>query len=759
VVLTLDRQYFCVFIIKLFISSPHQMASRKRKFLDEIGDRQRRRRVGVKEMDFLNSSSSSSLEMDKPRLSIGSGNLISPKISTGTGLTSQAIIESELFDAEAGPSCAPQTLSAQLSLSSKSVLSESDHSDAFQLLPDSPLTTLEHHGLLPVTDPCTDVVDKCDDNFTCQGSCSHKLVEGLSKWVKGEKGITSDSLTRLLSILKTDFPSLPSNGKSLRRGLTKPNITQWENFGDYAHFDDWVLCCSKTVNGHEELSFQALNLSVNIDGIPLYVNSKLYSAYPILVRFLEIPNKIICAGIFCTDSTHKKLPAPDIFLEPFLNDCITLRGGIDSKYGKIPVNIGPFICDAPMRCYLKQIVGHGAYNSCERCVQKGEYHGGHVALLEVNKAMRTDESFNEQADHHHHIPNKNSPLVTKLSFNMVSGFVIDYMHCVCIGTMKRLLTRWKRSRANEKKCHLSVNQKTQFETNLLSLAQHIPSDFPRKFQGGLHHLSHWKASEMRLMMVYVGFVLLAEKDMFHSSVHYNFLLFAVAMRFLLFDGMLDNMFIVSELLEDFLKTSIEIYGKGFVSYNIHSMIHLPEDYTRYGNLNTISAFPFESYLGTNVKGSVRSGYKPLHQIVEHITNKNEEVTNCKPTEFKLQLKQLIMKDKAASYFKQIVLNEICIRAGKVGDADNTIRLQDGSIVVVKSIRSDRSKVTLVVQKFVVQEPFFTSPLNSTAVGVYKVSKLDKEVQCSVDDYNGKVMLLPVKDGYTGILLLHSVQKF
>jgi hypothetical protein len=69
------------------------MASRKRKFLDEIGDRQRRRRVGVKEMDFLNSSSSS-LEMDKPRLSIGSGNLISPKISTGTGLTSQAIIES-----------------------------------------------------------------------------------------------------------------------------------------------------------------------------------------------------------------------------------------------------------------------------------------------------------------------------------------------------------------------------------------------------------------------------------------------------------------------------------------------------------------------------------------------------------------------------------------------------------------------------------------------------------------------------------------
>lgn len=121
------------------------------------------------------------------------------------------------------------------------------------------------------------------------------------------------------------------------------------------------------------------------------------------------------------------------------------------------------------------------------------------------------------------------------------------------------------------------------------------------------------------------------------------------MRFLLFDGMRDNMGLVSELLEDFLKTSSEIYGKSFVSYNIHSMIHLLEDYTLYGNLNTISAFPFESYSGSNVKGSVRSGYKPLHQIVEHITNKNEEVLNCKPTKFKL--KQLIMQDHAASHFK------------------------------------------------------------------------------------------------------------
>lgn len=721
------------------------MASSKRKFFEEIGERQKRRRVGYKER-LSDSSSNSSMKLEEESFSNGSFIRNAPPIETVPESPSEVVFPTVSSDPEAGPSHF-----SSLSCLSKSV---SEDSDAFQILDYSPPSSLEHPASSPATELCTVTVNDCDA-LVCQGSCSQKIVEGLSKWAKGEKELTNDSLTRLLSILKVDFPSLPSTAKSIRTSKVKPAIELWEDFGDYAHFD-WVGCCSKAIDSLEQFSFQTLNLSINIDGIPLYVNSKLYSAYPILVRFLEIPNKIICAGIFCTNSTHKKLPPPDVFLERFLSDCAVLRDGIETKYGKIPVKIGPFICDAPMRSYLKQIVGHGAYNSCERCVQKGEYHGGHVALVEVDKPMRTDGSFKEHSDHHHHIPNKESPLVTKLDFNMVSGFVLDYMHCTCIGTMKRLLTRWKRSKPNEKKCHLSVDQKTKFDETLLSLAKHIPSDFPRKFQGGLHHLSHWKASEMRLMMVYVGMVLLADKSLFSSTIQYNFLLFAVAMRLLLFDGMQDNMIIVSELLEDFLKTSSEIYGKSFVSYNIHSMIHLPDDYKRYGNLNRISAFPFESYLGTNVKGSVRAGYKPLNQIVQHLTNKNEEIMTCKQN--KLKVKQLIrQKNKSTYFYKKIVFNELCIKAGEVGDADNTIRLKDNSIVVVKSILSAHNKITLVVQKFLVQEPFFTLPLNSTSVGVYKVSKLSRKEICSPGDFNGKMMLLPFKDGFVATLLLHSVQ--
>lgn len=134
--------------------------------------------------------------------------------------------------------------------------------------------------------------------------------------------------------------------------------------------------------------------------------------------------------------------------------------------------------------------------------------------------MRTDDSFKEQTHQHHHIPNKESPLVTNLTFNMVSGYVIDYMHCVCICTIKRMLTRWRRSKANENKCHLGTNQDT-IRNCFGNLSWTYSLWFSKKIQGGLLHFSHWNACEMRLMMVYVG-IDYWPKNVFSYDVQYFF---------------------------------------------------------------------------------------------------------------------------------------------------------------------------------------------------------------------------------------------
>lgn len=82
------------------------------------------------------------------------------------------IIESGFCEAEAGPSDSSQILSPPLSPSSKSVLSDTDQSDASHVQPNSSLTTLKHLEVFPVTGLCTGVVDECDVT-TCRGSCSH----------------------------------------------------------------------------------------------------------------------------------------------------------------------------------------------------------------------------------------------------------------------------------------------------------------------------------------------------------------------------------------------------------------------------------------------------------------------------------------------------------------------------------------------------------------------------------------------------------
>jgi len=93
------------------------------------------------------------------------------------------------------------------------------------------------------------------------------------------------------------------------------------------------------------------------------------------------------------------------------------------------------ICDAPARSFLKCIKGHSGYNSCERCVQEGEWHNK-LVFSEMNARLRTDESFIQMtdSDHHHTI----SPL-TELNFGLVSQFPLDYMHLVCLGVVRKIV--------------------------------------------------------------------------------------------------------------------------------------------------------------------------------------------------------------------------------------------------------------------------------------------------------------------------------
>lgn len=69
------------------------------------------------------------------------------------------------------------------------------------------------------------------------------------------------------------------------------------------------------------------------------------------------------------------------------------------------------------------------------------------------------------------------------------------------------------------------------------------------------------------------------------------------------------------LMINFVKQFGSLYGNHFISNNVHSLIHLYDDYEKYGTLDQVSCFKFENYM-KDLKKMVRKNKKPLQQIVK-----------------------------------------------------------------------------------------------------------------------------------------------
>jgi len=64
----------------------------------------------------------------------------------------------------------------------------------------------------------------------------------------------------------------------------------------------------------------------------------------------------------------------------------------------------------------------------------------------------------------------------------------------------------------------------------------------------------------------------------------------------------------------FEKGALKHYGQEQLIYNVHNLLHISDDAVKYGSLNNISCFLFESFLG-QLKGAVCRLQNPLSQVL------------------------------------------------------------------------------------------------------------------------------------------------
>ena len=591
----------------------------------------------------------------------------------------------------------------------------------------------------------------------------------LAQWASSFK-IRGDACNALLSILVPYFPFLPKDSRTLKKTQRKIDVDQICD-GEYYHFGllESLSVSMKNIPRNMKIGVSRLSLQINIDGLPLFKSTG-DQFWPILARVCH-PFKTppFLVGLFY--GTQKPYDV-DSYFKKFVDDVEYLLHNtvwIDGFDDAVEIEFNCFVCDRPARSLVKQIKGHNGYFGCDKCMHEGVYKNKRMLFPvprsseeslcrderfnqmneKMKQSLRTDTNFRQMSQQQHHVGI--SPL-TNLGIKMVSAFPIDYMHSVCLGVMKKMLSLWTKSEVS-KNIRLGRRAINSMSRKLLDLSKYIPREFSRKSRS-LNDLDRWKATEFRQFLLYTGPVVL--KDKFQNSDFYkHFLMLSTAIFILVNpDVTPEQADWAHKLLFDFVAYAPCLYGKDFVVYNVHSLLHLAEDVKLHGCLDSYSAFCFETYLG-QIKKLISKPNNVLVQVVKRVKEQRQFVFNS----YKMS-EDGIPKYPYAGPTPDFLANcrqfqQVCHKGFvlTVFDGNNCIRLKSGNYGLVRNIVLNDSGLLLVFQKFSRITDFYSLPFLSSEIGVVEAGQLsgvlstvelvDIECKCVGLPFDDRFVLTPL----------------
>ena len=174
---------------------------------------------------------------------------------------------------------------------------------------------------------------------------------------------------------------------------------------------------------------------------------------------------------------------------------------------------------------------------------------------------------------------KHRTILTKIpGFNPLTDIPMDYMHLVCLGIMKKLLTIWTKNEA----C-LSENNKAAVEESLSQVRDYFPAEFQRK-PDLVEALKRWKATQFRSFLLYHGYSALQGRLCDKYLQNFSYLVASMRLLTKTERGNEESRSVIAEfarkLIRKFIESGIVLYGPEFAVSNVHMLIHVPDDYVR-----------------------------------------------------------------------------------------------------------------------------------------------------------------------------------
>ncbi|KAF0713730.1 DUF4806 domain-containing protein, partial [Aphis craccivora] len=393
----------------------------------------------------------------------------------------------------------------------------------------------------------------------------------------------------------------------------------------------------------------------------------------------ELPNNVLPIGIF---HGFKKPHSIEEFLNPFVVDTLeVLRSGLNINGTVISVNISNIVCNAPAKSFLLNFKNFNAYFGCTSCIEEGEYIQHRVALIGTDAPLRTNETFRNQSNKEYH--------------------------------------------KGKRDIRLTDEKREGINNDLKMLRPYVPSELCR-LPRPIDDIEFWKATELRSFVLYSGAIVL--KGKLKPELYKHFLLLVFATKILVSpETCYKYNSKASKLLLQFVNDYGLLYGHHHITYNVHSLIHLPFFTLLHGPLDNFSSFRYENYL-QYIKKSIKGIKYPLQEVYNRIKEKQLLINDkfnlillssilCNEIDHQ-NLSFLTISDKL---YRKCIFECTKTTIDVTKEKDNYFLCQNNSLITIQYVIKPKDKpIKFMVKRFLNVLEFCNKPLSSFIVGMFVV---------------------------------------
>jgi hypothetical protein len=390
--------------------------------------------------------------------------------------------------------------------------------------------------------------------------------------------------------------------------------------------------------GHHDLT-----CTVNSDGVPAFKSSN-SSLYPLLLSINEASYPIrrkhtMVAGLWFGSGK----PNFDLFLAPFVKDARALakenlKWKFEGTKFRSKVYFPIFTADAVARCAVQGIKQFNGQYGCPWCLDGGSLHSlpnnkTKRIYLPVQRSKikhRTRSTFLEHLEQLSNLMvtekatsylgvKSASILLSVPKFNIVDGFVFDYMHTCLLGVVRTFTELWFNSKNHANEYYLGRKLKAidAIFTNIS-----CPSEIARVPRSLLQR-RFWKSSEWKTWLFVSPPIL---QTFLPQQYLDHFLYFSKAIFVLCSSNITYTEISKAEkYLFKFVKLIPSLYGESCCSSNTHLLLHAADCVRHWGPLFSYSAFQFENFnqvVLNSFQGSRLVAKQVCNKICERISVEN-----------------------------------------------------------------------------------------------------------------------------------------